>query len=205
MASKKQSLAGEGLGLFTDFVQGIRNGVKRAGGTDKQLESLRDERVIAAIVNLLMVPVQKVLEFLDRTVSISMDLTRSMLQLVADGRYDYVNPDIAKQCGITTGEDTRTTEVHLLHYNKQMTSDQVIADMDRQGLRPATFLELLWLGIRHPLLQLDFPIIALGTVLQVGGYRSVACLDRSGRGRLLDLGWFDGEWDEGCRFAAVRK
>lgn len=205
MASKKQSIAGEALGLFTDFVQGVRQGLKRKGGTDKQLESLREEHIIDAIVNLIMAPVQSILQFLDRTVSVTMDLTRTMAQLIADGKYNWVNPDIAKHFSIQPNEGSRPTELHLLWYNKVMTSDQVLADMDRQGLRPATFLELLWLGIQHPLLQPDFPIIALGTVVRVDGHRIVACLCRSVRGRCLRLYRFVFKWNECCRFAALRK
>ena len=41
MASKK-STAGEALGLFTDFVQGVRGEIKKVGGNDAHLEGLRD-------------------------------------------------------------------------------------------------------------------------------------------------------------------
>ncbi|HXK36835.1 MAG TPA: hypothetical protein VJ553_04615, partial [Candidatus Paceibacterota bacterium] len=78
------------------------------------------------------------LRFLDRTVSVTMDLAKTAAQLIADGTYDWVNSDIATRFSIQPEEGIRTAEVHLLHYNKRMTSDQVIADMDRQGLRPAT-------------------------------------------------------------------
>ena len=205
MASKKPSLAGDGLGLFTDFVQGVREGLKHAGGTDKQLEGLREESLIATVVGLLMVPVRAVLQFLDRTISITPDLSKTMTQLIADGRYDWVNGDVAKHFSIASGQGVHPVDVHLLHYNKQMTSDQVLADVERQGLRPVTFQELLWIGIQHPELQRTFPIIALGTVVQVHGYRYVACLGRGDRERSLYLRWSDGEWHEVCRFAAVRK
>lgn len=205
MASKKKSMAGEALGLFTDFVNGVREELKRRDGTDEQLESLRDKTVIATIVNLIMVPVQAVLQYLDRTISITMDLSKTMAQLIADGKYDWVNESIQKHFSVQVQEGSRTTEVHLLHYKKDMSTDAVLADMDRQGLRPMTFLELLWIGIRYPELQRDFPIVALGTVQQVSGDRSVACLCRYGSGRGLDLSWVGVVWGEDFRFGAVRK
>jgi hypothetical protein len=88
-----------------------------------------------------------------------------------------------------------------------MTSQKVLDDMDRQGLRPATLLELLWLGIQHPQLQLEFLIIALGTVVWVDGYHYVASLDWDNElERGLYLYHFDDDWSEkNCRFAAVCK
>ena len=87
-----------------------------------------------------------------------------------------------------------------------MTSEQVLADMDRQNLRPATAWELFTLGAqRHNLPQKGIAIIALGTVVQVLGVRYVSGLHHIDSGRSLDLDWFDYEWYEGYRFAAVRR
>ncbi|MCG2695058.1 hypothetical protein L6261_03190, partial [Candidatus Parcubacteria bacterium] len=85
------------------------------------------------------------------------------------------------------------------------TSEQVIAEMDKVGYRPATIWELLALGIAQPNLQMEFPIIALGSLCVLGGERRVAGLYRDAVGRSLYLGWFGRDWRDDCRFAGVRK
>ena len=41
-------------------------------------------------------------------------------------------------------------------------------------------------------------------VVQVNGNRNVTYLNRNDRERNLNLNWYDVEWHEICRFAAVR-
>ncbi len=87
-----------------------------------------------------------------------------------------------------------------------MTSEQVLVEMNRLGLRPADLRELLSLGVQQPkLLQEKHLIVALGDVFQINGDRLVAYLSRSDSVRDLNLDWFDDEWSGICRFAAVRK
>jgi hypothetical protein len=202
MASKKQSVAGKALALFTS----VRQGLKRRGGIGKQLESLREPAVIAAIVSLTMVPVAVALQPVDHTVSITMDLSKSMAQLLVDGKYDWVDGDIAKHFSVEPEKGRVIRDIHLLHYNKLMLTDAILADMERQGLRPLTFLELFWIGIQYPSLQRDFHVVALGTVRQVSlDLPCVVHLYRSRCGRSLNLHWIYDYWNEDCRFGAVRK
>lgn len=206
MASKSKLSVGRGIGLITDFFTQLTKEVERLKrDPETVLERLREPGIITAIASMIVATAQVALKCSDRTVSITMDLSKTMTQLIANGRYGSVIPAIANHFSVPSGEGDRTIVVHLLHYNEQMISDFVLADMGSQGLRPATFLELLWIGIQHPLLQREFPIIALGTVAWVGHDRSVVCLGPSVRLRALYLSPYDGGWAESCRFAAVSK
>lgn len=214
MASKP-SFAGQALGLFTDMLVGIRAELKTLGGNDDHLEKLREPRFfeiaaayamgkVITISEATQAVVESMLQSLDRTVAVTMDLSRTVERMIADGRYNSVNSEIVKLLKSTPGAGIKPLEILLLHYGKDMTSESVLAGMEREGLRPATFLELLWIGIQHSLLQLEFPIIALGSVVKSSGGRCVAYLSHGGAERFLDLGRFVGGWHGGCRFAAVR-
>ena len=139
------------------------------------------------------------------TFEVGIDQTRTLDQLIAVGKYDWVSPDLTKYFTIAPGADYIVTLLTLLNFNQEMTSEQVLVEMDRLGLRPATLQELLSLGAQRPELQKEFPVIALGTVVRVSGDRRVAFLYRGDRERYLYLFWFAGQWCEYCRFAAVRK
>ncbi|MCG2694619.1 hypothetical protein L6261_00860, partial [Candidatus Parcubacteria bacterium] len=125
---------------------------------------------------------------------------------VAEGKYDWSNSDVTSKNFPRSENGTKgEREVALFHFNKTMTSEQVIAEMDKVGYRPATIWELLGLGIAQPNLQREFPIIALGSVCVLDGLRLVAILCRYAVGRYLSLGWFGGDWRDVCRFAGVCK
>lgn len=136
---------------------------------------------------------------------ITVDYNLSLEQMIAAGHYDWVNADITSN-HFPVGSGTATLEGRLVHYGKNMSSEAVLADLDQNGLRPATLAELLAFGAKYPELQRQFPIIELGSLWQSpGGGRDVACLDRDGRKRSLDLGWFGSDWHGSCRFLAFRK
>jgi len=86
-----------------------------------------------------------------------------------------------------------------------MSSEAVLAELDRMNLRPGMIEELLAVGEKYPEKQLEFPIVELGSVARVRGHRGVVYLVRRGRRRSLYLDWFGGGWFAGCRFLAFRK
>ena len=61
----------------------------------------------------------------------------------------------------------------LLHLDCSMSMENALIEIDKQGMRPATFEELLAYAKRFPNRRLEFPIFALGAVLVIDGYRSV--------------------------------
>lgn len=127
-------------------------------------------------------------------------------------QFNWVSDDFAKAkfesidgCPGTSIE-VREVEFVYVHLDRDASDADVLAEHERQGVRPATFPELLAHAAKYPDEQRKFPIVARGSVTILGGDRLVAYLGSGGRGRGLDLGWVDGSvWGRGDRFLAVRK
>lgn len=81
-----------------------------------------------------------------------------------------------------------------------ITSEKAVKKMRVEGYEPANIYELMDFNDSG---VYDF-IVALGSVVGVGGYRLVPCLGRGGAGRELYLGWWVSGWDGRYRFLAVR-
>lgn len=112
-------------------------------------------------------------------------------------KFDWVNSDIGKHF---TLEPVRSEEYKLFHFDKTISSEDAIKEIERAGYAPATLHELLkWKEWNES----DF-VIAFGSVAEVGGGRHVPCLDRNDSRRNLGLDWFDSDWGSYCRFLAVR-
>lgn len=101
-------------------------------------------------------------------------------------------------------------EFVILSYNKdpniRTSSKKIIEDADKLGLRPATFAELVTLGIVMP----DFNkrseyLVGLGTEQLLDGMLWVPCLRWDGDERSLDAVRCDSVWGERDRFLFVCK
>jgi len=140
------------------------------------------------------------------TFTVLVDETKTVEELVKEGDYDWSNGNVtSKNFPQPLNQKQEDREVVLFHFGKQMTSEQVVAEMDKVGYRPGTVHEILGLGIARPDLQREFPIIALGSTCVLDGNRPVAYLYRYADKRYLRLYWFDRDWYGYCRFAGVRK
>ena len=134
------------------------------------------------------------------------DYGQPLAKMIEAGRYDSVHPAVTAKHFPIAGQGQRETAVEIFHFNRVMSSDQVIAELDRVGYRPAQIEELLAIGAKKPELQRQFPIIALGSRWRDSyGYRHIPCLDGWGGGRELGIYWFERDWYGHCRFLAVRK
>ncbi|MEK7553547.1 MAG: hypothetical protein AAB504_02605 [Patescibacteria group bacterium] len=136
----------------------------------------------------------------------TIDYDRSVKDGIKAGNYDWRNDDITAKNFPSQETGTAEVSIDILHFGKDISTDEVRAELDKHGYRPATLKELLALGEKHSNLQREFPIIALGSVWQgPHGCRSCPYLYRDGSERCLGLGWVGSWWRGSCRFAAVRK
>lgn len=127
-------------------------------------------------------------------------------QMIAAGKYDWVNPDITQEHFPFQGQNRQQKEVTLFHFKRTMSSEDAISEIVKRGFQPANIEDLLALGSQYPDLQTQFVIGALGSVWQApDGHRKVPCIGWGGWGRYLHLRWFESDWGEDCRFLAVRK
>lgn len=231
MSKKNVSAIVSGAGWIGGFANLLVQEMRRQGWSDESIhalvtESKPEEQSIQKIVSLLKSP--KAIQAGD-TFSVTIDYKKSLADMIAVGKYDYVNPNIVeKNFPIqqrpsvseadmqSSGNPYRTLGVQndnsanivLVHLNKAVKTSEVLAYMDKQGLRPAYIEELLAFGEKYPEIQRQFPVVALGSVwVSSGQGRSVACLGSGGSERDLGLYWGgpDGAWGGVYRFAAVSK
>lgn len=140
------------------------------------------------------------------TFSVTVDYTLALPEMITAGKYDWVNSDITQKHFPVIGEGKVERELILVHFGRNMGTEAVLEDFDKQNLQSATIEELLALGATHPELQRQFPIIALGSVWQhPGGGRCVPYLGEDSSERCLSLDWYDDGWADDCRFLAARK
>lgn len=94
-------------------------------------------------------------------------------------------------------------EMILKHYDRESESDENIADMRKQGYRPATHVEAYAFAKANPELQLRFWIIALGSFTEYNHWHCVAVLrERAGK-RILSHFWYVYRWCRAARFLFV--
>lgn len=123
----------------------------------------------------------------------------------------YVNPDYKgkrfdpiERCKVVSKEN-REVAFEYVHMDRDASTDEVLAEMDRKGLRPALYEELLGFAEKYPDEQRKHPIVALGSETCVRSCRRVACLWDDVDGRGLRLSWVVSDWNTYYWFLAVRE
>lgn len=147
------------------------------------------------------------------TYMVSVDYSRTLGDMIAAGKYDLFNNNIVEEnfpIQRTPDVQNGDSEIVLVHLNKGgHNTDKILRHMDVLGLRSGRIEHLLALGEKHPNLQMDFSIIAPGSVwVDSDGRRLVPYLGRVVSARYLHLRrWFDPdvEWYHHCCFLAVSK
>ncbi len=185
------------LTLVASFLARLAAKAEARGLTD---DDFRGDGLADRIVDLLSDGRKTVNGYL-----VTVDYRQSLKAMIQAGHYDWVNSDITEKHFPVASGPTEVS-IELIHFDRAMTSEEVLAELDRRGLRPATLPELLAFGAKYPQKQREFPIVALASVWRywVGG-RRVPYLWSNAVERSLDLDWLDLRWGAHCRFAAVRK
>lgn len=140
------------------------------------------------------------------------DYSRTLWGMIKAGNYSYANTDISekyfplpvesigKQISILT---------KLVCFNRIISSQDAIVEIEKAGYQLAILPELLALGEAHPELQKKFPIVALGSVwTDTAGTQSVPAIvfDRPVRSlykRNLHLNNLNEDWYSHYRFLVV--
>jgi hypothetical protein len=119
---------------------------------------------------------------------------------IAALKFYYVNPNITED---NFSSQAVRGPVEIVKYDTSMSSEAVLADLEKKGLIPANLSELLEYAKTW---DEKYPVVALGSSWVVsGGYRDVPYLDGWSDGRSLDLIVWAGDWPALCRFLALRK
>ena len=73
-------------------------------------------------------------------------MSKELSTLIKKGKYDYVNSDITQENFPDTGE---RGEVQIIKLRDDITSEESIEELKKQGLRPANIYELLEWGAKN--------------------------------------------------------
>lgn len=139
--------------------------------------------------------------------SVVVDYSQPLDEILSAGKYDLVDHNITEKNFPKTADGVVELNIELVHFNHGISSDSVVAEMDKMGLRPATIWELLAFGAKYPELQRQFPIVAIGSVCELSGGRGrhVGFLHGRGSGRLANVHRWGRVWYGSYIFLAVRK
>ena len=120
--------------------------------------------------------------------------------LIKKHNFFRVSQEITAENFPDNGE--RGKDYKLFHFDKYISSEDAIKEMEKEGYRPANIYELLeWKDWNNKGL-----VVALGSVWQdFDGFRPVAYLNSADSLRKLLLDIWGGDWPGYCRFLAVRK
>ena len=137
-------------------------------------------------------------------VTVNYDL--SVAEAIAAGNYQAVHQDINARNFPSTRSGQAALDIVLVRFEHRMRSEDVLQELEKEGLRAAELPEFLAFGAKYPDVQRKFSIAGLGSVWQDRkGYRNVPCLYEASEGRYLDLHWWYDGWYSNTRFAALQK
>ncbi|MDP3999764.1 MAG: hypothetical protein Q8P76_04240 [bacterium] len=193
-----------GFKIAASIFQKLLEAVEDAGGTDADVRRIETNSNLRKQIAELVVQGKKLV---DGTIRLLVDYTRPLANMLKeDGQFDWVHSDITEKNFPITKRPNGEADLKMFHFNRDISSDQVIQEMNKEGYRPAELPEGLAHAKANPDEQRKYPIVILGSVWRdFLGRRFVPyrCSDSDERG--LYLNWFDREWLEGYRFLAVRK
>lgn len=145
----------------------------------------------------------------DVIVTYVVDCTLSLEEMIGAGDYDWTNESITPERFPVKNTGADEWEFKMFHFDRSISSDDavkgIIGNYMVNPWQPARIEHLLTYGKHNPKEQLEYPIVALGSVGKVSGRRYVPFLSRNDSKRNLSLGWWVDDWDAGYRFLAVRK
>ncbi|MFH0779863.1 MAG: hypothetical protein V1928_03310, partial [Parcubacteria group bacterium] len=96
---------------------------------------------------------------------VTVDRTLSLAKAIEAGKYNSKNGNITDEHYPLIGEPKKSkATLFLAHLNKNASDAEVDAYLAERGLRDADIRELLAFGAKYPKMQLEFPIIARGSV-----------------------------------------
>lgn len=136
---------------------------------------------------------------------ITVNYNLSLSEMIAAGGYDWFNGLLFKPEQFPLkGVGEKRWKAELIHLNRDMSSEDVLAKLDTMGFRPGAIEELLAFGATFPGIQRKFPIAALGSITTLSGRRYAAYIGRDGMSRTLNRLDLADEWGSVCRFLAFR-
>jgi len=179
--------------LLVKFFSDVFKSVKELNGSEKDVyDFFASENGAKKFADLIVIKKTK-------------KVLKTLADLISSLKLDYVNPNITEANFPAQPQDNDDSkkEYKLFDFGKGISSENVIAGMEKDGYRPATTRELLQWAIKN--WNGKSLVVALGqTWLDSDGIRGVSVLLFRDGERQLRLSWFGLAWDGVCRFLAIR-
>lgn len=119
------------------------------------------------------------------------------------GGKTWIWDDLKNKMPYTTPE-VIDKDVIILNFKKNISSEDAIQEMDKLGLRPMTYEELIQFASNNPEYQKQNILVALGSKHDFGGGLQVPVVNWGVEDRDLSAGAWD-DWSNDYRFPSVRK
>ncbi len=140
---------------------------------------------------------------------LTIDYSQSLEQMITAGKYDWVKDKITEKNFPLPSKlfgQKITVSGKLFYFNRLISVDDIISEMDRDGYRPAILPEFLALGETQPASHYQFPITIFGsTCVDAFGRYLVPCFHFDGGKKRLGLILFANQWIPPFQFFGVRK
>jgi len=131
---------------------------------------------------------------------------RTTEELVRAGNYNYANSDINSANFPVRSMKRCVREIVFLEFDHGVTSEEAIAEAEKQELERPIYEDALYFGVEHPDVQCERPVVFLHEPWRDPlGSRSILYLWGNADYRRLYLDYFGRRWGRDCRFAFVRK
>lgn len=136
--------------------------------------------------------------------SVKVNYNLSVEQAVKLGHYHFSDEHFVRQNFYTKKKGTKDVVIRLVQFPRMVTTKYARSELKEMGYRPCTLHELLAFGEKFPQKQLEFPIVALGSVWKDDGDEIFPYLYSDGRSRNLGPACPWVGWASAFRFAVVR-
>ena len=187
------------------ILQSLLEKVKKRGYSDEeilQVANAQGDSLLDKFADVMVAAARKPRDTFPVTVNYDLPVGEA----IAAGNYQAVNADINAKHFPSTRSGQAALEIVLVRFENRMKSEDVLQELDKEGLRAAELPEFLAFGAKYPDVQRRFSVAGLGSVWRDRkGYRNVPCLYEASEGRYLDLHWWDDGWYSYTRFAALPK
>lgn len=133
------------------------------------------------------------------------DRRTSLKRMIADGRYDEVQPLVRTVPYRRLMGGRKEVEIALVQFQHTFAPSEIKRLMKGHGYRPAYIEELLALGREYPDLQRRIPIAGIGSGRLIHGRRYALVLGGSESSRSATLAVIYRRWSPYYRFAFIKE
>lgn len=204
---EKHGTAIYALGQYNEVLVAITRALPNAlAGTDPKrvISAVQNgeafERVLSEMLRLFLNSISIVNSHL-----IVVDYDMSIEETIKLGKYGEIGPHLTSQNFPTERKGKAEIKMELIQFNRSISTEEVLKELDQMGYRPTELKELSALGAMCPDLQ---KVIALGSVLFFptdGSHHAPAFTFNKDGKRSLNIYWLGNNWSKSWRFAAVHK